>query len=124
MSETAEEQRIRLHKKRQEIAEEPLIKCLECPLSFIRVGSHVVQVHGYENVAEYRREHGLMARETAGAVYRNKMRTLARNYDNLEKGISTRFKPDDGHGQRITEFWKNRRANGLYTRPKDTRVGG
>lgn len=109
MGETPEEQRIRLARKRLETSEYNLIQCLECPLKFVRVGSHVVQVHGYENVAEYRKEHGLMAKETRVSEYAKKMSEMASTYENLEAGSHARFKKGGGHGEVVSEFWKNRK---------------
>lgn len=110
MSETAEQQRTRLAKKREAESDEELIKCLECPLKFRRVGSHVVQVHGYENVAEYRYEHGLMARETRLDSHATAMRAKAKTVQNLTKGIATRFTQGGRHGETVTQFWQNRKA--------------
>lgn len=108
IGETPEEQRKRLHAKRLIETDHPLIKCLECELSFVRVGSHVVQIHGYETVLEYRREHGLMAKETRAPEYAKKMSSLATTIENLKKGASNQFKKGDGHAQAVSEFWNNR----------------
>lgn len=35
------------------------IQCLECNGQYVKIGSHVVQVHGYETAREYRIAHGL-----------------------------------------------------------------
>lgn len=109
MAETPEEQRIRLARKRLDTSEYNLIQCLECPLKFVRVGSHVVQVHGYESVAEYRKEHGLMARETRASGYAEKMSRKANTHENLEAGSHARFKKGGNHGNVVSEFWKNRK---------------
>lgn len=109
MAETPEQQRQRLEQKRIQESDEDLIKCLECPLRFRRIGSHVVQVHGYESVAEYRKEHGLMARETRVESHARQMRREASTIDNLEKGAHRRFKKGDSHGEQVKEFWKNRK---------------
>lgn len=111
MGETAEQQRVRLYKKRVQETDDKLVKCLECNLSFVRVGSHVVQVHGYESASEYRRAHGLIPRETLGPNYRQKMhdkldpKVLA----NLEKGINTRFTKGGGHAEVVKKFWEGRK---------------
>ena len=110
---TAEAQRIYSSKKRVMESDEPLVKCLECGLMFVRVGSHVVQVHGYESALEYRREHGLMARETRTAGYAAKMRAKARNYDNLENGASTRFVKGGDHPEMLKNFWDKWHERGV-----------
>ncbi len=107
MSETAEQQRQRMYEKRKTKGE--LVKCLECDLEFIRVGSHAVQVHGYKTALEYRRAHGLMARETVVDSHREEMRTKARNIENLKLGKPNRYFKGGDHGQRLRDFWQNRR---------------
>ena len=86
------------------------IKCLDCGKIFTRVGSHVVQVHGYESVAEYRQEHGLMARETHTEQHAREMSRKAQAYDhrNLEAGKPHRYHKGGDHGEKLKEFWKNR----------------
>ncbi len=106
----AQYQRQRAHQKRQEQAQE-LIKCLECDLEFIRVGSHVVQVHGYSNTAQYRKAHGLMARETSTTEHKERMRSLNTSSKNLEAGKHNRYHIGGNHGKNLTEFWNNRRRN-------------
>lgn len=101
------------------------IKCLDCGKYFDRVGSHVVQVHGYSNVIEYRREHGLMAKETHTIEHANKMRAkLAdKSLDNLEKGEDNRFVKGGDHADRLKEFWDNRKAKKGYL-GNNTPLGG
>lgn len=113
MSESAEEQRKRLEKKRIAESDEPLIQCLECPLKFKRVGSHVVQVHGYESVLEYRQEYGLLARETRISGHAERMRGLARNADNLNKGSDTRFIKGGDHAENLKKFWNKWSKRGV-----------
>lgn len=109
MAETPEQQRERLYRKRIKESSEELIQCLECSLSFRRVGSHVVQVHGYKTVSEYRDAHGLKARETRTESYAKKMKRLASNKENLELGAPNRFKKGGSHGEYIKKWWNNRR---------------
>lgn len=92
------------------------LKCLDCGKIFTRVGSHVVQVHGYESVVEYRIEHGLMAKETRLQDHADAMSEKAQNYnhDNLELGADNRYKTGGEHGKKVTEFWKNRKNKSEY----------
>ena len=121
MAESAEDQRKRLERKRIAEAEEPLIQCLECPLYFRRVGSHVVQVHGYANTAEYRKQHGLMAKETRTEPYAKKMAQKASTITNLEKGAHKRFGEEDGNPHIVSKFWR-RREEKLGTRSRKLQV--
>lgn len=109
--ETPAEQRQRLYAKRMAETDEPLIKCLECSLAFIRVGSHVVQVHGYGNVAEYRLAHGLKATETSTAGHRQKMNRLNKSVANLTKGANNRFKKGGEHGAVVSQYWASRKLH-------------
>ena len=88
------------------------IKCMECGKVFTRVGSHVVQVHGYGNVAEYRFEHGLLARETRTAEHAEEMRHKAVTHDNLKRGEVNRFVKGGTHPEQLKEFWNNWRKHG------------
>ena len=92
------------------------LKCLDCGKVFTRVGSHVVQAHGYESVAEYRYDHGLMAKETRLQDHADVMSTKAKHYnhENLESGKDNRYVEGGEHGKRITEFWKNRKKKSDY----------
>lgn len=90
------------------------IKCLDCGKRFVRVGSHVVQVHNYESVLEYKWEHGLMSKETRKDNYADKMRKKASTYDNLRKGAITRFKKNGNHGEYVSNFWFNRKNKSEY----------
>lgn len=92
------------------------LKCLDCGKIFTRVGSHVVQVHGYESVIEYRIEHGLMAKETRLQDHADAMSEKAQgyNHDNLELGADNRYKTGGGHGKKVTAFWKNRKKKLEY----------
>lgn len=121
MAETPEEQRKRLERKRIAEAEEPLIQCLECSLYFRRVGSHVVQVHGYANSGEYRREHGLMQKETRTERYAKMMAKKASTITNLEKGAAKRFGKEGGNPHIVSEFWKGREEK-LGTRSRKLQV--
>lgn len=94
------------------------IKCLVCDKLYKRVGSHVVQVHGYESVLEYRKEYGLMARETRIDEHAATMRAKASTHSNLERGVETRYKKGGDHGERVKEFWRNREKK-LGTRQRD-----
>lgn len=123
MAETPEQQRKRLYEKRVANTDDELVKCLECELSFKRVGSHAVQVHGYESTAEYRRAHGLMASETTIKSHREDMSTKAyknmdKIKDNLMKGSTKRFKDGGEHGNRLKEFWNNRKKHGIFSHRK------
>lgn len=118
--ETAEEQRIRLFRKRQEEYEEELIACLECKLKFRRVGSHVVQVHGYKSTLEYRQAHGLMQKETRTKDYAHKMKLKVTTIDNLALGERTRFVKGGGHGEIVKEFWRARKATSDYKKLNTT----
>ena len=118
--ETPEEQRIRLYKKRQSECSETLISCLECDLKFRRVGSHVVQVHGYGSTLEYRRAHGLMQKETRTKDYANKMRLKVSSLENLTKGKGTRFVKGGGHGAVVTDFWETRKNKSDYKKLNST----
>lgn len=112
MSETPAEQRQRLYLKRQADYDGDLIKCLECNLAFMRVGSHVVQVHGYESAKEYRKAHGLdwkTGRVTTVASHREHMSKLVKQngtINNLEKGAPSRFIKGGGHGKIVSEYWR------------------
>lgn len=86
----------------------PGIKCLDCGKMFRRVGSHVVQAHGYESTLEYRREHGLMARETRVDEHAAKMRSKVTTLGNLGRGAERRYKKGGEHGEKVKEFWDNR----------------
>lgn len=109
--ETAEEQRIRLWKKRMAEVDDQLIKCLECNLTFVRVGSHAVQVHGYETAREYRKAHGLnykTGRLTSTPAYRAKMsRKVFENgtVNNLKKGVDKRFKKGGRSVEIVNDYW-------------------
>ena len=116
MSETPEQQRVRLFKKREAETDDQLIPCLECSLKFKRVGSHVVQVHGYESALEYRREHGLMGHETRLQSYADNMRAKVgpEALANLERGKDNRYKVGDDHAERVSKFWANRKKKSEY----------
>lgn len=109
--ETKEEQRVRAYKKRRSESTDQLIKCLECPLSFTRVGSHVVQVHGYGNVSEYRLSHGLKSTDTSTPAHRQKMHDLNKSAANLVKGVDNRFKKGGDHGIAVSKYWASKRLN-------------
>lgn len=112
MGETAEQQRIRLNKKRISQYDEKLIKCLECSLEFARVGSHVVQVHGYESAKEYRKAHGLdwkNGKTTCIESHRKRMADLSKEngtMHNLEKGAIYRFKKGGESSKIVKDYWK------------------
>lgn len=114
MSETAEQQRARLQKKRLMTVDDELVKCLDCGMKFVRVGSHVVQVHGYSNTDEYRKEHGLLHRQTTAPNYRNKMSGLIhpKSLANLKKGAHKRYVKGGDHPEKLKEFWDNWRKHG------------
>lgn len=84
------------------------VRCLVCQKIYKRVGSHVVQVHGYANTLEYRREFGLMARETHTEEHAAEMRSKAKATDNLESGAHRRYRKGGDHGEKVKEFWRNR----------------
>lgn len=80
---------------------------------FKRVGSHVVQVHGYENTAEYRKEYGLTSRETRTEEYAESMKATVKEASIkacLEEGLGTRFTEGGGHADHLKDFWKNRKS--------------
>lgn len=108
--ESADEQCKRRELKRIKENDE-LIKCLICNMKFIKVGSHVVQKHGYENAKQYRKEFGLSKRESTTNIYRKHMKDIARNSDNLINGKDSRFKKGGNHGERVKEYWKQKRNN-------------
>lgn len=87
------------------------IKCLICGKTFNRVGSHVVQVHGYSSTLEYTREFGLMSRETHTERHAKAMRSKVaeKSIKNLSSGARTRFVKGGDHGERLKEFWSNRK---------------
>lgn len=105
--------------------DQPGLKCLDCGKMFVRVGSHVVQAHGYESVTEYRIEHGLMAKETRTDEHAAEMSAKAQayNFDNLEAGEPHRYQEGGDHGERVTEFWKNRKKKGEYIKLNSTLRG-
>lgn len=100
----------------------PGVKCLDCGKMFQRVGSHVVQVHGYENTQEYLQEHGLMSKETHTEEYSQKMRQL--NHENsrasLVTGKDNRYVKGGDHGERLKEFWANRKKKEGYKKLGNT----
>ena len=91
---------------------------------FKRVGSHVVQVHGYASALEYKHEHGLMAKETRTEEHSQLMRNKVTNQskENLKKGAETRFKSNDGHAEHVKKFWSNRKSKKGYVKI-NTRLG-
>lgn len=117
MSETPLEQRQRLERKRMTIYTDELIKCLECSLRFTRVGSHVVQVHGYESAKEYRKNHGInwkTGKETTVQSHRDVMSKKTREnktIKNLQNGASTRFVKGGNHRKIVSEYWKIKRES-------------
>lgn len=96
--------------------DKPGMKCLDCGRMFARVGSHVVQVHGYESTAEYLQEHGLMAKETRTEEYASNMRKKVQqiSIDSLETGKDNRYKEGGDHGEKLKEFWENRKNKQGY----------
>ena len=90
------------------------VKCLDCGKQFVRVGSHVVQVHGYENVTEYRISHGLLARETRTEEHAANMRgkVSSKAIDNLLIGEPYRFTVGGDHSDKLKQFWNNWRKYG------------
>lgn len=94
----------------------PGIKCLDCGKMFARVGSHVVQAHGYENTAEYLQEHGLMSKETRTDEHAESMRGKIKEYSvkNLATGAPMRYKKGGDHGERVKKFWDNRKKKEGY----------
>lgn len=96
--------------------DKPGVKCLDCGRVFTRVGSHVVQTHGYEDTADYLREHGLMAKETRTEEYAHKMRKKItyRAVDNLVLGAPNRYEVGGDHGEKLKEFWANRKKKEGY----------
>ena len=101
------------------------IKCLDCGKRFNRVGSHVVQVHGYENVIEYRKEHGLMAKETHTKAHADNMRKKVTDkaIENLKRGEDTRFVEGGSHAEDLKKFWENRKQKKGYIK-NNTPLGG
>lgn len=103
-------ERARYHRKYVEQG----VKCLVCNKPFVRVGSHVVQAHGYESVGEYRKEYGLMSKETRLDGYADKMGRLARNKKNLKAGRDNQYIKGGSHGDAVSEFWVNRKTKAGY----------
>lgn len=70
-----------------------------------------MQVHGYENVAEYRQEYGLKGSETHTKEHASEMRNkvTSKALQNLERGEPSRFVDGGDHGKVVSEFWNNRR---------------
>lgn len=85
------------------------IKCLICGKEYVRIGSHVVNSHGYESSDEYRWDYGLMARETRTDTYAKKMSNKACTFDNLKAGAPDRFVAGGDHGEYLKKFWNNRK---------------
>lgn len=104
--------------------DKPGIKCLDCGKVFRRVGSHVVQAHGYESTLEYRQEHGLMARETRVDEHAEMMRAKAATLDNLEAGKHRRYRRGGDHGEKVKEFWQNREKKLGSRKRKFKELGG
>lgn len=106
MGGTPQYQRERLQKQR-ETQHPNLIPCLECGLSFVRVGSHAVQVHGYKTAWEYRQAHGLNKNETVLPEYQAHMREIAKNEENCHiYGKKTRLKKGN---TKAKNYWHNRK---------------
>lgn len=110
---SAEYQQIRASAARvKKYGKENLVQCRECELYFHRVGSHVVQAHGYSTAREYYDEHGMAYKEGSTEAYRKKMCKITTQQDtwpNLNKGKPTRFKKHGTHGLIVSRFWANRR---------------
>jgi len=104
--------------------DKPGIKCLDCGRIFRRVGSHVVQAHGYESTLEYRREHGLMARETRVDEHAANMRSKVTALGNLGHGAERRYKKGGDHGEKVKEFWQNREQKLGSRKRKFKELGG
>lgn len=87
------------------------IKCLVCGKIFVRVGSHVVQVHGYSNVLEYKQEFGLNKNETHTKEHAEKMRQMIadRSIENLKNGKDNRYQKGGDHAEHLKKFWRNRK---------------
>lgn len=94
----------------------PGVKCLDCGRMFARVGSHVVQAHGYESTLEYRQEHGLMGHETRVEEHAETMRAKVskKAIENLERGEPYRYRKGGKHGEKVTKFWQNRKKKSEY----------
>lgn len=122
--ETAEEQRQRAYLRRLRTHGGGLIKCLECNLWFVRVGSHVVQVHGYETARDYKLAHGLdwkTGKDTASKEHRQHMGAKAKENGteaNLEAGAKYRFTKDGRSRELVSNYWKFKKEfNELSTKP-------
>ena len=89
------------------------------------MGSHVVQVHGYENVIEYRKEHGLMAKETHTKAHADDMRKKVTDkaIENLKRGEDTRFVEGGSHAKDLKKSWDNRKQKKGYIE-NNTPLGG
>jgi phosphoribosylanthranilate isomerase len=115
MAETPEQQRKRLYIKRLSRYEEKLIRCLECDLAFARVGSHVVQVHGYESAKEYRKAHGLdwkSGKTTCVPSHREYMAKMSKQNGtekNLLRGASHRFKKGGKSSEVVKDYWRQKK---------------
>jgi len=109
--ETPEQQRERRQNKLKASGKE-LIKCPECGKMFIRLGGHAVQTHGYPNASAFYFEYGMTRKEGSNAEYKALMRKYTKSNGteaNLIKGIERRYKPNDGHAQKVSAYWENRR---------------
>lgn len=99
------------------------VKCLVCGKLFNRVGSHVVQSHGYESVDEYKYEFGLTSRETHTEEHIELMRgkVTDKAIDNLRLGEDMRFRKGGDHAEKLREFWHNRKTKRGFEQLRQSR---
>ena len=92
------------------------VQCLDCGRWYVKLGSHVIQSHGYKTAKEYRLEHGLdykkgIIPESHRALLEDNVRENG-TINNLEKGAKHRFVKGDGRASKIvTGHWKYKREN-------------
>lgn len=107
------QQRKYLNSKRLSKYGNNLINCKECSLAFVKLGSHVVQVHGYKTAREYRVAHGLDPKTGKDMTIASHRKIIGKNakkngtVENLKEGARFRFREGDGRARDIVKgYWK------------------
>ena len=104
--------------QRDHIRNRPAIKCLDYGLSFIKIGAHAVQKHGYDSARDYRLAHGLNPkRGITTEEHRARLEENAREngtINNLEKGAGFRFKKGDGRASGIVKNYQRYKKTGVW----------
>lgn len=94
-----------------------LVACLVCNAKFVQVGTHVVQVHGYESAREYRLDYGLDYKRGVVPSYYRKLKGEQAiengTYKNLIKGSKFRFKKGGRSGQEVKKYWRYKQTGTL-----------